>query len=356
MFRLRTAALSNRRRLWGHLIAVAGPLVLLPALIPLRDRLGLASDVSAYLVIVIGAALVGGLGPALVAAVWSGLLLNFFFTAPFHTLTISDPDNAVAVTAFVLVAVMVSWIVDVAARRAEAAAAAAELEAADRMRTALLAAVGHDLRTPLATTKAVVSGLRARDVALSEADRDELLATADSALDRLTGLVDNLLDLSRLQAGALPVRLRPTAVEDVLTRALDDLGVTSRAVVIDLPDELPPVVADAGLLERVLVNLIANAQRFSPVATPPSVIAELLGEDVVIRVVDHGPGIESGDRDRMFLPFQRLGDTDTSTGVGLGLALARGLTEAMGGTVLPSTTDGGGLTMAVRLRALEALS
>ncbi|HWU21451.1 MAG TPA: DUF4118 domain-containing protein, partial [Nocardioides sp.] len=144
--------LSQQRRTVGYLIAVAGPLVLVMPLVALRSHLGLAGDVSAYLVVVVGAALAGGLGPALVAALWCGLLLNYFFTAPLHTLTISDPDNVAAVVAFVLVAAMVSWVVDIAARRADAAAAAAELEAADRMRTALLAAVGHDLRTPLATT------------------------------------------------------------------------------------------------------------------------------------------------------------------------------------------------------------
>jgi two-component system sensor histidine kinase KdpD len=351
VFRLRTEALSHRRRLVGHALAAAAPLVLLLALVPLRSSLGLAGDVSAYLVVVVGAALVGGIGPALVAAVWCGLLLNYFFTAPLHTLTISDPDNVVAVAAFVVVAVMVSWVVDVAARRADAAAAAAEIEAADRMRTALLAAVGHDLRTPLATTKAVVSGMRDTDVTLSDQDRAELLATADSALDRLTGLVDNLLDLSRLQAGALPVRLRPTVLEDVVSRALDDLGVTSRLVLLEVPDDLPAVVADSGLLERVLVNLLTNAQRFSPEGRPPSIIAFADTGAVLVQVVDHGPGIALADRGRVFLPFQRLGDTDAGSGIGLGLALARGLTEAMGGTLGPSDTPGGGLTMTVRLPA-----
>ena len=162
-------------------------------------------------------------------------LLNFFFTAPFHTFRIDEATEIVAVVVFALVAVMVSWVVDLAARRASAAREAAELEAGNRLRTALLAAVGHDLRTPLAAAKAVVSGLRSREVTLSDEDREELLETAEDALDRLAALVDDLLDLSRLQAGALPVRTRPVPLDDVVARALDDLGVESRAVVVDLP-------------------------------------------------------------------------------------------------------------------------
>jgi two-component system sensor histidine kinase KdpD len=320
-------------------------------LIPLRDTLNLASDVSVYLVLVVTAALVGGLGPALVAAALGAVLLNFFFTQPYHTFTVDDPNNVVALVAFVLVGALVSWVVDVAERRSARAAAAAELEAADRLRTALLAAVGHDLRTPLATAKAVVSGLRAGDVELTVSDRQELLETADGELDRLAGLVDNLLDMSRLQAGALPVHLRPVPVEDVVSRALDDLGVEARRVLLDVDEGLPAVVADPGLLERVVANLVANAQRFSPPGVPPLVGASSDGGRVIVSVVDRGPGIPAYAQDRMFQPFQRLGDTDAGTGIGLGLALARGLVEAMDGTLTPQETPGGGLTMIVSLPA-----
>ena len=260
----------------------------------------------------------------------------------------------VALVAFVLVAGLVSWVVDVAERRSAKAAAAAELEAADRLRTALLAAVGHDLRTPLATAKAVVSGLRAGDVELDLRDRDELLETADGALDRLAGLVDNLLDLSRLQAGAMPVHLRPVPVEEVVSQALDDLGVEARRVLLDVDEGLPAVVADPGLLERVVVNLVANAQRFSPPGAPPVVGATRDGDRVLLSVVDRGPGIPAAAHDRVFQPFQRLGDTDSGTGIGLGLALARGLTEAMDGTLTPLETPGGGLTMRLSLPAEAA--
>ena len=167
---------------------------------------------------------------------------------------------------------MVSWVVDLAAREPLRPREAAELEAGNRLRTALLAAVGHDLRTPLAAAKAVVSGLRSREVTLSEEDRRELLETADDALDRLAALVENLLDLSRLQAGALPVRTRPVAARRRRRRGpRRPRSRGPRAVALDLPEQLPDVVVDPGLLERVIVNLVANAQRYAPEPRPADV-------------------------------------------------------------------------------------
>ncbi len=232
-------------------------------------------------------------------------------------------------------------------RLAAEAEAARPIAEADRMRTALLAAVSHDLRTPLASAKAAVSSLRSLDIQLTAEDHDELLATADESLDRLTHLVDNLLDMSRLQAGAMSVFPRPADLEEIIARSLDDIGPPGRTVLVDFPENLPEVMVDPAILERVIVNLTANALRYSPAALPPLLTASALGDHVEVRVVDRGPGIPESDRDRMFVPFQRLGDTDNTTGVGLGLALSRGLTEAMGGTLEPEETPGGGLTMAI---------
>jgi two-component system sensor histidine kinase KdpD len=350
------SSVSRERRRRAYLLAFVGLPALVGALVPLRSSLNLATDVLLFLLLVVVIALVGGRGPALVSAVAASLTLNFFFTRPFHTWRIDDPNNALALVVFVLVAAMVSWAVDLAAQRtrqaAEAAGEAAVQASGNRLRTALLAAVGHDLRTPLAVAKAGVSSVRSDEVELDDADRDELLAAADHALDRLAGLVDNLLDLSRLQTGAIAVRRVPSAVGDVLARALDDVGVEPRAVVIEVPDDLPAVLVDPGLLERVFANLITNAQRHAASATPPLVDALVAGDRIEVRVIDRGPGIPEDQMGRVFQPFQRLGDTDAGTGVGLGLALARGLTEAMGGTVSPAVTEGGGLTMVVSLEAV----
>ncbi|MFI1764479.1 ATP-binding protein [Streptomyces sp. NPDC020800] len=231
------------------------------------------------------------------------------------------------------------------ARLAEAAAEVEPVKAADRMRTALLRAVGHDLRTPLAAGWAAVTSLRSRDVEFSAEDREELLATADESMAKLDRLVENLLDLSRLEAGVLPLNLRPTFLEEVLPTALADV----HGVEVADTEEIPPVLADPPLLERVIANLAGNAARHTPPGRKVLVSASALAGRVELRVIDRGPGLPPSGRDRLFEPFQRLGDTDNTTGLGLGLALARGLTEAMNGTVTPEETPGGGLTMVVSL-------
>src|SRR5690242_17713278 len=467
--------LTLRRQIAGYVLAAVLAPLLTIVLTSARDGLNLISDVLIYLVAVIVVALVGGFVPAVLLAIASSLLLNFYFVPPIHKFTIAEANNALALGVFVVVALLVSSVVDTAARRTRQAARAgaeselltatagsvlrgqraveavldrvreafgmesvtlleregapkrgpaagwravahsgtpalttpddasaevpvgddlslallgraltaadrrvlgafasyaavaleqqrltAEAEAArpiaeaDRMRTALLTAVSHDLRTPLASAKAAVTSLRSPDIQWTAEDREELLATADESLDKLTRLVDNLLDMSRLQAGALSVFPRPAWLDEIVARALDHLGPASKQVIVDIPDSVPEVQVDPGILERVIVNLTSNALRYSPPGKPPLVAASALGDRVELRVVDKGPGIPESDRDRIFVPFQRLGDTDNTTGVGLGLALSRGLTEAMGGSLDPEDTPGGGLTMIISLPAATA--
>jgi two-component system sensor histidine kinase KdpD len=474
-----TSALSQRRRLAGFGLALVGMPLLTYLLWLLDEQLSLPSDILLFLVAVIGVALVGGMWPALLAAVGGFLLLNYYFTPPIRQWTVAERENLLALVVFLVVAASVSAVVDLAARRtreaarastdaqtlatvagsvlrgarplmallermretfgltsvsllerradaprspdrsrdpnawlvaatvgdkpclapgqgdvevpiddtlvlvlcgrplaaadrriveafaaqaavalrqerlAEEAAAAKPLAEADRMRTALLAAVSHDLRTPLASAKAAVTSLRSSEVSFDEEDRAELLATADESLDRLARLVTNLLDMSRLQAGALGMSLTAIGLEEAVPRALDELGEAGRIVWVRIPDELPAVRADPALLERILVNLVGNALRFSPDGQPPLLSASEHGGQVELRVVDHGPGIPESERDQVFLPFQRLGDRDNDSGVGLGLALSRGLAEAMGGTLAPETTPGGGLTMVLALPVFD---
>ncbi|MFI9330221.1 ATP-binding protein [Kitasatospora sp. NPDC052868] len=236
-------------------------------------------------------------------------------------------------------------------RLATVAAEVEPIKAADRMRTALLAAVSHDLRTPLAAALASIGSLRSPDVEFSDQDQAELLAMADESLVKLTRLVDNLLDMSRLQAGALTLHLAPTHLEEILPRAVDSLPDPYAPVQpLDL-DTVPAVLVDPPLLERVLANVITNALRHNAPGAPVLVAASHHQDRVEIRVIDRGPGIAPEDRDRVFLPFQRLGDTDNTTGVGLGLALSRGLAEAMGGSLEVEDTPGGGTTMLLTLPA-----
>jgi two-component system, OmpR family, sensor histidine kinase KdpD len=220
---------------------------------------------------------------------------------------------------------------------------------ADRGRAALLGAVSHDLRTPLAAAKAAVSCLRSYELPLTAQDHDDLLATADESLNLLTHLATGLLDMTRLQAGAVPVFPRPADLGEITMRSLAGLQPRAGAIMVAIPPGLPQVMADPAIMERVIANLAANALRYAPDGSAVLLTARARGDQVELRVVDRGPGVPEADRDRMFAPFQRLGDT--SSGVGLGLTVSRGLTEAMGGTLQPGGTPGGGLTMTMSMPA-----
>lgn len=454
-------ALTLKRRLAGFAVALVGGPLITWLLSSLRSSDTITSDVLTYQLLVVLVALVGGIWPALFAALLSGFTLDFFFVEPLHTVTVDKPLHLVALLLYVVNAMLVSYVVDQAARRSRAAQRAAaesellatiagsvlrgegalqafvsrtreafgltgvrltagnrviatdgeptpdgafasvpvgnraelelhgrDLEASDRrllaviaaqvdaalehsdlsetasevgplaetdrVRSALLSAVSHDLRRPLAAATAAVSGLRSTEVTWSEADRSELLATADESLATLAALVTNLLDVSRLQAGVLGVSLGPLDPEDVILPALDELGIGPGSVELDLATGLPQVMADPGLLQRVVVNLLTNAMRFAPEGTAVRIATSAFGNSVQIRVVDHGPGIAPERRDDVFVPFQRLGDTDNLTGLGLGLALSKGFTEGMGGTLEAEDTPGGGLTMVISLAVAGA--
>jgi two-component system, OmpR family, sensor histidine kinase KdpD len=483
----------NRQRKVSGFVAAAGLLIGLTAVcVAARHGLTLGSDLLLFLLAVVVVSLIGGFLPAFTAAIAASLLLNYYFVPPIHKFTISEPENILALAVFVVIASLVSRVVDLAARRyveaarsnaeaetlstlagdvlrgesalpallqrvqeafavvsvtllrrdsdapasegaradrrsagglrgtwsclasigvdpclkpedadtevpigddllltlrgrvlaaedqrvlgafaaqvavayqqrrlAEAAANAQTLAENDRMRTALLNAVSHDLRTPIASIKAAVSSLRSTDVEWSERDRDELLSTADQSVDRLTALVTNLLDLSRVQAGVLSVDLSPVGIDDVIASALDHVleGAPRSArtgpstVRVEVPADLPAVQADPGLLERVVANLVDNALRHTPFDQPVRISASSHADTMEIRVSDHGPGIPPADRGIVFEPFQRRDDhaTSTTSGVGLGLALARAFTEAMHGRLTLDDTPGGGLTATIAL-------
>jgi two-component system sensor histidine kinase KdpD len=226
------------------------------------------------------------------------------------------------------------------------------LATVDEQRTALLAAVGHDLRTPLAAIKAAVTSLRQTDVDWSEEDRRELLATINDSADRLDAVVGNLLDASRLQAGALAVRIEDVAIDEVVSAAMLALPAGAGSVEVDVAEDLPPVRADRGLLQRVLVNVVDNAIRHGGAGRPVTVSARAGADSARLEITDHGPGVEDL-HDGLFEPFQRLDDRGTG-GVGLGLSVARGFIEAMGGAMVADHTPGGGLTMRIRLELARA--
>jgi two-component system sensor histidine kinase KdpD len=233
---------------------------------------------------------------------------------------------------------------------AEQARRAEELGRIDELRASLLAAVGHDLRNPLAAITAAATTLRQTDIQLDPEDQTELLETIETHAARLNDIIGNLLDMSRLQAGALSVHPAPTVLLEVLAGVVR-LG--EGRVELDIPEDLPMINADAGLLERVLANLVDNANRHLPPGQKVRIAARVTGSRVDVQVIDHGPGVAPERMGEIFAPFQHFGDRST-TGLGLGLAIARGFTEAMGGTLSPSRTPGGGLTMTVTLEMAHA--
>ncbi|GAA2750108.1 sensor histidine kinase KdpD [Amnibacterium kyonggiense] len=449
-------ALSAKRRLLGFVLALLGGPLLTLLLTATRTGDSLTAEALGYQLLVIVVALVGGAWPAAFAAVLSGLTLDYLFAEPFFTFTIARPTHLIALLIYLVNALLVSVVVDRAARLtriarrsasesevlatiaggvlrgedavesllertreafrmasvrliadgrfmeehgdpeatgertrvrvaerfeleligraldasdrrildvvatqlavaleqrslAETAERLQPLEEVDRVRTALLAAVGHDLRRPLAVATAAVTSLRSTGTKLGPEDRAELLDGAERSLENLARIITDLLDVSRVQAGALAVSIESVDVADFLPGVLDDLGAGPADVLLHVPDALPPARADPVLLQRVLVNLLSNARRYSPAGSPPELSLSTFGRSLEVRVVDHGPGIDEEHRSRMFEPFQHESDVSDSDGIGLGLALSRGFAEGMGATLEGEETPGGGLTMVLAL-------
>ena len=464
--RARQRTLSRARLVSGYLVGVLGTALLALGLYLTPDLHGLPTESLLMLTMVVVTALVGGLWPAVLAALLASVALNFLFVPPTRTLTIADPENAFAIVVFVLVGVAVASVVDRSARRTtEAVRARAEanalavlahsllhsgddqvellrqagevlgmtgaalvdggtgetvalwgdqpvdddpetearievgsglllvlrgrsLEASDqslltayaahfavleerrraradaertqelaegnRTKTALLAAVSHDLRTPLAAIKAASSSLRNTAIAWSAEDREALLATVEESADRLDALVANLLDMSRLQTGSITSLSAEIDLASVAEWTLRGIA-GAEQIEVSAPDELPPVTADPGLLERVIANVVENALKHTDAGSVAVSVSAWTSADtgprVSLRVVDRGPGVPAESLERIFEPFQRVGDVPAGDGVGLGLAVGRGLMEAMGGTLTAEETPGGGLTLVIDLPA-----
>jgi two-component system sensor histidine kinase KdpD len=227
------------------------------------------------------------------------------------------------------------------------------LQETDRLRTALLNSVSHDLRTPLASIKASASSLLDREVRWDDAERDDFLATINTEADRLTRLVHNLLDMSRIEAGALDPRLIESSVAEVAGPVVRRARAASgQLVVVDVPEELPPVLADPVRLDQVLTNLLDNARSYAA-DSPVEVVARQAGDTVELRVVDHGPGIPASERERVFDQFYRVESGRRPEGTGMGLAICRGIMLAHGGTLRVETTPGGGASFVLTLPALD---
>ena len=347
------------RRLFA---AAAFSITSITALIAIVDRLStppkLSTDLLLFLGIVVGAALIGGFLAGVATAVISFPTIVWFLTKPVHSFRIAGGEEFAALVVFFSVAIIVSALVDQVARRsADAESArgeAATLEAAaegDRLRTAILRAVSHDLRTPLASIKASASSLLQQDIEWNEHDKREFLTTIDEEADRLDRIVGNLLDLSRLQAGVVRPELTNVTAIVAIRNAIGGIGAEHADLSIDIKNNDLEVAADQVLLERAIANLVANAVRHGSPDEPIEIQAFSNKEMVSILVIDHGPGMTKADRALAFEPFHTAGDQTSGAGTGLGLAVAHGFVEAMGGSIALKETPGGGLTAELLLRS-----
>lgn len=305
-----------------------------------------------YLLAVLPVAVVYGLVYALGVSIASMLTFNFFFLPPLHTLALTDSANWVALAVFVVTAVVVSELATRARRRVFAAAEAESLRRSDAAKTAVLHAVSHDLRSPLTAIGVAAGGLQSGSLRLAEEDRAALLETIRLETARLDRLVANLLDLSRLEAGVAPARPELWPVDELVSRALDALGAEASRVVVALDEGAPLVRVDAAQLERVLVNVLDNALRYSSFSDAVDLTVSSTGDDVRLRIEDRGPGLAPEDVERIFEPFEhgRVG----GEGTGLGLAIARGFAEANGCRLWAEAQPGRGATFTLALPSAAA--
>ena len=302
------------RSSWPGLLAALAAVAGTTALIyPLKTAAPAVSMGVLYLIVVLVIATRWGLRHGLFTAVVSAAAFNYFHIPPTGRLSIATSEQAVALAAYLAAALLAAVV---AARAGEAERRRAEAD----LKTTLLRTVSHDLRSPL--TAIITAGHALRSPSLEAGEREELLTSVVDEAARLSGLVDNLLDLSRLQAGAAQPRADWTSLEDVVRTAAERLELP---VDVDLPADLPMVRADAAQLERVFVNLLENAQRHG--APPVAVTAVEHADRVEVRVSDGGPGVPD---DRVFAAFAQ---GNGGHGSGLGLAIVKGFVEANGGRV-----------------------
>jgi K+-sensing histidine kinase KdpD len=303
-----------------------------------------------YVIGVVAVAVVCGLAYAVPVSVASMLTFNFLFLPPVHTFALRESENWVALAVYLATGVVVGELATRSRRLAAEAVEAETLRQSDAVKTAVLRAVSHDLRSPLTAIRTASEGLDNPTFALSEPDRDELFETIRVEVRRLQRLVDNLLDLSRLEAG--PAMRKPEfwTLDTLVAQALEQVGTEAVRVEVKLGSDIPPVRVDRSQIERVLVNLIENALKFSSPTDPVELAVVGEGGRVAVRVRDRGPGVNEPDRDRIFEAFER--GTSSGRGSGLGLAIARGFAGANQGRVWVEPAASGGSVFVLELPAV----
>jgi two-component system sensor histidine kinase KdpD len=304
-----------------------------------------------YVLGVLLVAVLAGTGPAFLAALLSFLYASYFVVEPRYTFSMADPEQAIRLVAFLTVALLAGELAARARRQAARAeqlarevAAAQALVESDRLKSAILSSVSHDLRTPLTTIQGAVDELTATDVDWSPQHRQQLLGTIKEQTGRLHYLVNNLLDLSRIRAGAVQPRIDWYALEEVILHTLDTQQplLARHPVTLDLPPAMPLIPLDFVLTGQVLANLLHNAVTYAPPDTPIILRAMLTDDAVLVAVADRGPGIPAAERQHIFEPFARLAAVTDTPGSGVGLAICHGFITAQGGHIWVEENPGGG--------------
>jgi len=372
------SAPSTSRRVRDFIFAVTGISATTFVLLPIRSDVNATTIGFAYLLLIVFVAILWGSAPALLASVLAVACFNFFFLLPYHTFTIADPQNWVALTALFITSIAVGQLSARAKRRAEEAeeakreverlyyelqdsfersSQAKALKQSERLKSALLDAVTHDFRTPLTSIKASATAMLA-DIQTSERnnaplqlgndDRQEMLQVIDEEVDRLDRFVEALTKLARIAAGDVRLTPEPASVEEIVTTALKLAEPRTRTHRMEVwIDDLPLVTVDEHAISESIYTLIDNAAKYSPPESTITVRAAQKDEtSIVISVEDRGPGIRNELRERVFEKFFRaMRDGDVTdrriAGSGMGLAIARGIVEAHGGHIWVEDAEGG---------------
>src|SRR5438876_5191104 len=344
-------------------------------ILPFRQQINSTTVGLGYLLIVLFGAILGRSGPALIASLLAMLCFNFFFLPPFHTFTIADPQNWVALTAFFVTALAVGQLSARARQRAEEAEAgrhevkrlyeelqdaferASQAEAikrSERLKSALLDAVTHDIRTPLTSIKASATLLlEDREegeelTKLSAQEQQAMLEVITHGADRLDRFVEGIVDLARIEAGDMSLHRNWGAIDDIIDAALAQAEPLTREhkIKVLVEDELPALRVDARAVTEVLYTLIDNASKYAPPETSILIEAHRATDEIIqIAVEDEGPGISSRLRERVFERFYRGPGTGAASGltqgIGMGLAIAKGIVEAHGGRIWIENANSG---------------
>jgi len=331
-----------RNKIYPYLISIGFVFIMTLFGEFVKRKLEPTNIVMFYLLAVVIAAIRWGQGPAIVTSILSVLAFDFFLVPPYLTLSVADLQYVFTFVAFLIVGIVVSTL----ASKTREQVIQCQTE---KLQSALLNSISHDLRTPLSSVTGSLSALLDNDAGLDDTTRKELLETAFTESDRLNRLVGNLLDMTRMEAGALQINRQACELRDVLGVTLEQLkeNIGARNIRIDIPKDFPEISVDFLFMMKVFFNLIDNAIKYSPANTPIDIKAAVFKDKVKIEIKDQGIGIPKGDLKHIFEKFYRVARPQQVMGTGLGLSICKGIIEAHGGQISAENNLDKGVTFII---------